>query len=737
MRLLRCHIENFGVLSGFDCKFEEGLSVICRENGFGKSTLAAFLKAMFYGLPRTGARRASENERKRYEPWQGGRYGGFLEFAYQNTAYRVTRYFGKTAAKDTFAMYDLTNRTNQTPFTEKLGEELFRLDAESFARSVFLPQMPTREMEATSSIRAKLGDLVDDTNDMNNFDTAQAALRAYRSNLKAYRGAGGEIDRLAQEYNDLENQCMLAQAKLPELEKTSAALDMLSEKKAKTGAQIASLREDIRRAAGQNESILLKKQLKELRKQIQLQEETLQTLQTTYPDGIPAAEEIQRQREHLAALHQAEKRLDSLVLSEEDKRTVEEGTRMFQDADAVERDLKALEDGCRALAGLEMTPPPQMAEAEAQRLHRLSGIFQKGIPDRAEIAEKQEDCRRIAELTGRQSMKGRQTENRAPVSGAQILCLAAGMLLIITGIVIITKNLLVLGASVAIAGTLGLLAAFLIHGRSRAKADAAAKEQAAAETAALLRLRQDVTAFLLQFYSEVKQPEAQLVQLALDKEAYLRLKEQARQIRCDQEERTLRAEELTQKNREILSAYGIADGQDALESMQALRGRWDRYRSAHERAERLEYERSEAIFQKKNAEKALQEFLSRCRLSGDTVQALVQKAERDGQAAEAAKHALDAANGTLETFLREHGETLKTEQEDARLDMQALQAEEQRARESLDAVETQIQTLRQTRERLRRETEQIPEWEDKLQALAEERGTLQKNASWPTGRWSC
>ena len=52
MRLLRCHIENFGVLSGFDYEFESSLTVICRENGFGKSTLAAFLKAMFYGLPR-------------------------------------------------------------------------------------------------------------------------------------------------------------------------------------------------------------------------------------------------------------------------------------------------------------------------------------------------------------------------------------------------------------------------------------------------------------------------------------------------------------------------------------------------------------------------------------------------------------------------------------------------------------------------------------------------------------
>ena len=146
MRLLRCHIENFGVLSGFDYEFPEGLAVICRENGFGKSTLAAFLKAMFYGLPRTGAHNVTENERRRFEPWQGGKFGGFLEFEYQGAAYRVTRYFGKTAAKDTFSLRDLTRRTDETPFSSRLGEELFGLDAASFARSTYLPQAAEADM---------------------------------------------------------------------------------------------------------------------------------------------------------------------------------------------------------------------------------------------------------------------------------------------------------------------------------------------------------------------------------------------------------------------------------------------------------------------------------------------------------------------------------------------------------------------------------------------------------------
>ena len=117
MKLIRCHIENFGVLSDFDFSFAEGLTTICQSNGFGKSTFAAFIKAMFYGFPRTGARNIVENERKRYDPWQGGKYGGYLEFEVQDVSYRVTRYFGKTAAKDT--IWSMTPMTSATTTQQK------------------------------------------------------------------------------------------------------------------------------------------------------------------------------------------------------------------------------------------------------------------------------------------------------------------------------------------------------------------------------------------------------------------------------------------------------------------------------------------------------------------------------------------------------------------------------------------------------------------------------------------
>ena len=53
MKLLNCHIVNFGCLSNRSYTFEDGLNVLYAENGSGKSTLAVFLKVMLYGFAST------------------------------------------------------------------------------------------------------------------------------------------------------------------------------------------------------------------------------------------------------------------------------------------------------------------------------------------------------------------------------------------------------------------------------------------------------------------------------------------------------------------------------------------------------------------------------------------------------------------------------------------------------------------------------------------------------------
>ena len=42
MKLIKCHIENFGKLSDFTYDFTDGCNTVCEENGWGKSTPVSY-----------------------------------------------------------------------------------------------------------------------------------------------------------------------------------------------------------------------------------------------------------------------------------------------------------------------------------------------------------------------------------------------------------------------------------------------------------------------------------------------------------------------------------------------------------------------------------------------------------------------------------------------------------------------------------------------------------------------
>ena len=48
MKLIKCNIENFGKLNKFSLDFNK--ITILEKNGFGKTTLSNFIKAMFFGF---------------------------------------------------------------------------------------------------------------------------------------------------------------------------------------------------------------------------------------------------------------------------------------------------------------------------------------------------------------------------------------------------------------------------------------------------------------------------------------------------------------------------------------------------------------------------------------------------------------------------------------------------------------------------------------------------------------
>ena len=225
MKLISCHVENFGKLTDLSYIFEEDLNVLLAGNGWGKSTLAAFLKVMFYGFEGENRRSEEENERLRYRPWGGGAYGGTVTFSRGDRVYRMHRSFGMRKKEDAFLLFDDTTGLSSSDFTENIGEELFGIDRASFTRTVFWSQQD-HATEATTMIQAKIGDLSAEESDLPDYD-------------RAIRQVQREIDRLSPDRAS--GQIRKKEARAAVLAAEAARLPQLKRQLAASSADCQSL----------------------------------------------------------------------------------------------------------------------------------------------------------------------------------------------------------------------------------------------------------------------------------------------------------------------------------------------------------------------------------------------------------------------------------------------------------------------------------------------------------------
>lgn len=221
MKILSVYIAGFGKFVNQRFDFVSDLTVIKEDNGWGKTTLADFIRCMLYGQDAGRGKSVENNERAKYAPWNGVAYGGSLTFLYQNKKFRVERSFGKTPAYDSARVFD---ENNMQCFAfgdraEKLGETLFGVDADGYRRSVYLPQGEISLQGVPDDMKNRLLALLSSGNEggaqaMERLDAAERALRAKR---KPAKGKLDLIDeRLAELYRERED-CDLDGARAKEL----------------------------------------------------------------------------------------------------------------------------------------------------------------------------------------------------------------------------------------------------------------------------------------------------------------------------------------------------------------------------------------------------------------------------------------------------------------------------------------------------------------------------------------
>ncbi|EID85768.1 hypothetical protein MSI_05870 [Treponema sp. JC4] len=230
MELIKAHITNFGKLSNYEVDFKSGLNTFIHENGWGKTTLSVFIKAMFYGMEYTTSKDLEKNEKLKYAPWQGGQYGGSLEFSYKGKIYLVTRSFGPKKNDDTFELRDLKTNRPSSDFTSDLGSELFGINRETYGRSVHL--VLSESPAGSTDISARLNNLVE-AGDVASFDKAMLALDKKATALKAKKGKIGQLFEIQTQIDcDRESleEIKAKEIQNEEYEKKTAALDSEIEK---------------------------------------------------------------------------------------------------------------------------------------------------------------------------------------------------------------------------------------------------------------------------------------------------------------------------------------------------------------------------------------------------------------------------------------------------------------------------------------------------------------------------
>ena len=136
----RCLNATFGKLTRCILAFAPGLNIVEAPNESGKSTLAAFLRTMLYGLKTN--ERGTLADKNRYVPWSGSAMSGTLELStdlgdvtLQRDTVRVSAPMGHFSAVYTGTSEEVAHLT-----AADCGEQLLGVPREVYERSAFIRQ---------------------------------------------------------------------------------------------------------------------------------------------------------------------------------------------------------------------------------------------------------------------------------------------------------------------------------------------------------------------------------------------------------------------------------------------------------------------------------------------------------------------------------------------------------------------------------------------------------------------
>lgn len=274
MQIEKLYIQAFGKIRDFTMTFSDGLNVIQQDNGFGKTTLANFVKAMLYGIDYTARGERRENDIVRFQPWDGTKtFGGYLLVKHQGQTYRVERFFCGTARNEKLSVTNnATGLALDLGNCKSVGEYFTGLTEDSYVRSAYYPQESVA-MTSNQNFDAKLANLVENT-DGTDKDVVEL-VNKYKKKFVADRGNGGEVDKLSQQlytlrhdYNNVVSNAERADEIKNRLQQIEHERATLTENRSKLLSQTEQLQQQYAQAQPGEAQQQAQKQLADLQRSL-------------------------------------------------------------------------------------------------------------------------------------------------------------------------------------------------------------------------------------------------------------------------------------------------------------------------------------------------------------------------------------------------------------------------------------------------------------------------------------
>lgn len=239
MKILKMHVYNYGKLSDFTLDFNDNLNVIKSDNGTGKTTITSFIKTMLYGISDNG-KSVSTSTRMHYAPWNGNKFGGYLDISHNNKKYRIERTFNaNNTTNDTFTLIDLDTNLKSSDYSSNIGYEILSLNSDSFERTLFIPQETQNKKYIEDSgfsdtIKSKILQILGGNLDASCF--SDAITRLNNKNKELYKSKDS-LYKLAQA-NFKETSL-----KIEEVKNSINAIDIINDNREELSLKISKLNE--------------------------------------------------------------------------------------------------------------------------------------------------------------------------------------------------------------------------------------------------------------------------------------------------------------------------------------------------------------------------------------------------------------------------------------------------------------------------------------------------------------